>query len=138
MGANVLIVDDEPDVAKYLAMILRANGFSPTVANSAEEGYEMVSDLKPDLICLDIMMPRESGVSMYQKLRESKDTQTIPVLFISGAEQEDKFDFRAYLPNESIPEPDGYLEKPVDIDKYLAKVRQLTGSNPSEGGQPDR
>jgi CheY-like chemotaxis protein len=70
-------------------------------------------------------------MSMYQKLRESEDTRTIPVLFISGAEQKEKFDFRTYLPDESIPEPDGYLEKPIEVDQYLAIVKQLTNTDSS-------
>ena len=135
MGVKILIVDDEPDVTRYLAMILRANGYSPTVADSAEDGFKIVSELMPDLVCLDIMMPRESGISMYQKLRESEYTRSIPVLFISGAEQEEQFDFRSYLSDESIPEPDGYLEKPIDVEKYMATVRRLTGGDSSEEGQ---
>ena len=126
MSAKILIVDDEPDVAKYLATILRANGYSPTVANSAKVGYQLVDEMQPQLVCLDIMMPHESGISIYQKLRMNEATKTIPVLFISGAEQEEKFDFRSYLPDESIPEPDGYLEKPIDIEKYLKIVKELT------------
>ena len=135
---KVLIVDDEPDVAKYLAMILRANGYESAVAHDAEVGYELVAELRPDLVCLDIMMPHESGISMYQKLRESEATRAIPVLFISGAEQEANFDFRSYLPDESIPEPDGYLEKPIDIDNYLAIVGRLTNSDSSKREQTGR
>ncbi len=136
MSTKVLIVDDEPDVAKYLAMILRANGYEPTVAHNAKAGWELVNEPNLALVCLDIMMPRESGISMYRKLRENDDTRTIPVIFISGAEQEEKFDFRSYLPDESIPEPDGYLEKPIDIDKYVKIVGRLTGTDTSERGRP--
>ena len=126
---KVLIVDDEPDVAKYLAMILRANGYEPSVAHNAEDGHELVGELVPDLVCLDIMMPRESGISMYRKLREGEDTRNIPVVFISGAEQEANFNFRSYLPDESIPEPDGYLEKPINVDRYLEIVKRLTNAD---------
>ena len=137
MAGRVLIVDDEPDVARYLAAILEANGYQTNVAHSVKSAAAAIKTQPPELVCLDIMMPKESGISMYQKLRESEDTRTIPVLFISGAEQEEKFDFRTFLPDKSIPEPDGYLEKPIDIDRYLSIVRQLTGTKPSDEGEAD-
>jgi len=138
VSRKVLIVDDEPDVARYLAMVLRANGFSPVVADSVESGLKIVDELEPDLVCLDIMMPRESGISMYRRLRQSQKTRRIPVIIISGAEQEVKFDFRAYLPEESIPEPDCYMEKPIDVEKYLGAVERLIGSETSAGGDANR
>ncbi|MCK5125501.1 MAG: response regulator [candidate division Zixibacteria bacterium] len=137
MSLKVLIVDDESDVARYLAMIVQANGFIPKVANNVEDGLEIVNDFKPDLVCLDIMMPKESGVSMYQQLRENKATRHIPVIIISGAEQEEKFDFRNYLPDESVPEPECYMEKPVDVDKYIAMIKRLTTGDSIEGGGND-
>lgn len=138
MSRKVLIVDDEPDVARYLAMVLRANGFSPVVADSVESGLKIVDELQPDLVCLDIMMPKESGISMYRRLRQGQKTRRIPVIIISGAEQEEKFDFRSYLPEESIPEPDCYMEKPIDVEKYLGAVERLIGSEASTGGDDNR
>jgi len=137
MAGRVLIVDDEPDVARYLAAVLEAHGYRTSVAHSVESGVEAIKAELPDLVCLDIMMPQESGISLYRKLRESEDTRTIPVLFVSGAEQEEKFDFRTYLPDESIPEPEGYLEKPIDIGKYVELVRSLTELKPPEQGERD-
>ena len=58
MNTKVLIVDDEPDVAKYLAMILRANGYEPAVAHTAKAGWELVNEPNLALVCLDIKMPR--------------------------------------------------------------------------------
>ena len=129
VSLKVLVVDDEPDVAKYLSMILQANGYVSKVAGNVSDGLEMVNDFKPDLVCLDIMMPKDSGISMYRELRENILTKHIPVIIISGAEQEQKFNFRTYLPDESIPEPECYMEKPVDVEKYLAMIEQLTGGD---------
>jgi len=133
VGGRILIVDDEPDIARYLAMILKANGFTPIVANSAETGFQRMAEQLPDLVCLDIMMPSESGISMYQQLRQNKSTRHIPVIIISGAEQEDRFDFHSYLPEESIPEPECYMEKPVNADKYVETVKSLISSGPAAG-----
>ncbi len=137
MAGSILVVDDEPDVARYLAAVLEANGYQTRVVHSAESAVAAIRTQPPDLVCLDVMMPKKSGIAMYRELREDAETSTIPVLFISGAEQEEKFDFRAFLPDESVPEPDGYLEKPIDIERFLAKVRQLIEVKPSAKGGTD-
>lgn len=128
MSDRVLIVDDEPDVARYLSTILQANGFDATIANDVKTGLEKVAEVRPQLICLDIMMPKETGISMYRELKANDSTRLIPVIIISGAEQEDKFDFRAYMPEESIAEPERYMEKPVDVDVFVSTVRKLINS----------
>jgi len=128
-GKKILIVDDEPDVARYLFTILQANGFDPTVAYDVESGLEQALEMKPSLICLDIVIPKETGISMYRQLKENSDTRSIPVIIISGAEQEDKFDFRAYMPDESIPPPESYMEKPVNVEKLVDTVKRLTGND---------
>jgi response regulator RpfG family c-di-GMP phosphodiesterase len=109
MSATVLIVDDEPDVARYLTMALRANGYTAVTADSVEHGLEEVHKARPDLICLDIMMPRQSGITMYTQLKNDKTLRSIPVIFISGVGHEDPWDFRSFVPDESIPPPELFL-----------------------------
>lgn len=130
MGGKVLIVDDEPDVARYLSAVLRANGHTPTIANSVETGLNILNDTRPDLICLDIMMPNESGISMYKRLKEDSSTERIPVIIISGVEVEGQFDFRSFLPDESVPPPECFLEKPVNVKEFIATVEHLITSHP--------
>ena len=126
MGVKVLIVDDEPDVATYLATALRAHGHSPTVAHSAADGLEQLRSTLPDLICLDIMMPRESGVSMYVKLRKDESYRSIPVVIVSGVGQDGQLDFRNYVADESVPPPERYLEKPIKVEEFINTVEDLT------------
>jgi CheY-like chemotaxis protein len=125
MARKILIVEDEQDVATYLATVLEANGFAADVADSVEYGLERAQADRPDLICLDIMMPRESGISMYTRLKEDPDLRTIPVVIISGAGQGDVFDFRSYVPDESIPEPECYIEKPVTAEQYIDVINRV-------------
>ena len=138
MGARVLIVDDEPDVATYLATVLRARGHTPVVAGSVRAGYELLSEALPDLICLDIMMPRESGISMYIRLKEDSDTEPIPVIVISGVVPEGGFDLRSYVKGKSVPPPECFLEKPVDVEEFIATVERLVSSRPSTSDKADR
>ena len=132
MGYKVLIVDDEPDVAAYLAAALRANGHTPAVAHSAESGLEQLHRSRPDLICLDIMMPRESGMSMYVRLKKSDAFKKIPVVIVSGVGQDGRLDFRKYVDDESVPPPERYLDKPIKVDEFIATVEQLAAGEATE------
>jgi DNA-binding response OmpR family regulator len=125
MAYKVLIVEDEADIATYLATVLRVNGFEPTVAGDVKSGLRLAHELRPHLICLDIMMPKESGISMYTRLKSDADLKAIPVVIISGAGQDGGFDFRFYVPDTSVPEPDYYLEKPVSAEHYVSVVSEL-------------
>jgi len=129
VGAKVLIVDDEPDVAAYLAAALRANGHSPTVAHSADSALEQLRRARPDLICLDIVMPRESGVSFYVRLKKSEEYTSIPVVIVSGVGQDGQLDFRNYVADESVPLPECYLEKPIKVDEFIKTIESLVASS---------
>ena len=129
MTKKILIVDDEADIATYLATILKANGYVPIVAPDPQTALSTVHEIHPDLISLDIMMPKESGIVMYQRLKNDQDTEDIPVIIVSGVEQEGRLDFRSYIPDESIPEPECFMEKPINVDEYIQTIRQLTSSD---------
>jgi len=129
MSGKILIVDDEPDVAIYLATILRANGYQATIANSVEEGLRLLEESIPDIICLDIMMPKQSGVSMYKQLKQNEETANIPVMVISGVETEGQFDFRSYMPDETLPPPECFMEKPIKIEEFVATIERLLTEN---------
>lgn len=131
MGSKILIVEDEPDVAAYLVAVLRANGCTPIVASNVELGLKLVHEAEPDVICLDIMMPRESGISLYRRLRADSARRRIPVVIVSGVAQEGEFDFRAYVPDESIPPPDSYFEKPIAVDEFVQTVKKLISRSES-------
>jgi twitching motility two-component system response regulator PilH len=125
MSRRILIVDDEPDVALYLATILRAYGHEPETASNVEEGLRLLETSPPALICLDIMMPKESGVSMYRQLKQNEETAGIPVIVISGVETEGQFDFSTYLPDEELPPPEFFMEKPIKIQEFISTIERL-------------
>jgi CheY-like chemotaxis protein len=122
---DILIVDDEPDVVAYLSAILENYKFGLHTADNAETGLQLAREVHPDLICLDIMMPRESGLSMYNKLRRAPDLKDIPVLIISGVEQANEFNFRKFVKDKKIPPPEHYFEKPIDINNFIDVVKRL-------------
>ncbi|MDD3732202.1 MAG: hypothetical protein PHU88_07505, partial [candidate division Zixibacteria bacterium] len=84
-----------------------------------------------DLICLDIMMPRESGISFYIRLKKNDLLRGIPVVIVSGAIHLGEFDFRAYVPDTSIAPPEQYIEKPIVVEAFLKTVEELTAAGDS-------
>ena len=125
MDGRVLIVDDERDVTTYVATALRVHGYEALVANNVEDGLRLLAEAAPDLVLLDIMMPRESGLSMYVRLKENPTTRQIPVVILSGVAQKGQFDFRSYVGDRSVPPPDHYLEKPVSVDELIEVVTRF-------------
>jgi len=122
---TILIVDDEPDVVAYLSEILDSSDYNLFTTDNAVNGLKLAEEIHPDLICLDIMMPAESGLTMYSKLRRISGLKKTPVLIISGMEQKQDFDFKKYVDDDKIPPPDGYFEKPIDVNHFRDEVERL-------------
>jgi DNA-binding response OmpR family regulator len=129
MTNNILIIDDEQDVITYLMAVLEANGFNPYSCRDTKSAMEKLESISTDLVCLDIMMPRETGISFYTKLKQSEKYKNIPIIIISGAIESGNFDFRNYVSDISIPEPEYYFEKPIDVNEFIGKINELLNIN---------
>ncbi len=119
---KILIVDDEPNVVAYLETLLQDNGYATVTATNGEEGLEKVKSERPDLISLDITMPKKSGVGLYRTLREDDDLKTIPVVIVTAVTgyAGDPEEFRKFISTrKSVPPPDGFLAKPVKKEELL-------------------
>jgi DNA-binding NtrC family response regulator len=130
MGKTILVVDDEKDVLAYLTVVLENADYTVYGADNITDAMKLFERVRPDLVCLDIMMPRESGMSMYTKLKGDTRYRSTPVLIVSGVVQAGQFDFQEYVPDRSIPPPEEYMEKPIDVDRFLDTVRRLVNSAP--------
>jgi DNA-binding response OmpR family regulator len=84
MAKRILVVDDEPHIVKIVASRLKANGYEVITAGDGMEGIEKAKKDKPDLILLDIAMPTMTGQEALKKLKEDKDTKSIPVIMLTG------------------------------------------------------
>lgn len=126
MAKRVLIVDDEPDVVRYLSSVLECHDYDVATADNSVDAFKTVCRYKPDLICLDIMMPEESGLSLYVKLRRRAGTRNIPVIVISGMAPKSEFDLRDYVDDPDIESPEEYIEKPIDVSVFVDTVSRLT------------
>lgn len=125
---RILVVDDEADVRAYLSLALEDVGFEVTTAADGLEALEKARQNPPDLISLDLVMPRHSGARCYHDLQKDKSLAKIPVLIVTGhaRDQLGRTDFEEM----TLSGPGIYLEKPVSPESYVAAVRKLLGMEP--------
>jgi twitching motility two-component system response regulator PilH len=130
MGKRVLVVDDDPDVRLFSQTVLEENGYLPVLATNGEEGEEAVKKERPDLIILDVLMPRESGIRLYRRLKTNKKFKDIPIIMLSGIAEKSFLRSQKVLTEfggDPVPEPEAYLEKPVDGDVLADTIKKVLG-----------
>jgi DNA-binding response OmpR family regulator len=124
MAAKILIIDDEKDMRTYLGTLFKKEGFEIESASNGEEGIALAKTFKPDLITLDVMMPKKSGLKAYTELRTSTETKDIPIIVLTGLTKQEDF-FGDNL--GELPRPNALVEKPIDRDKFIEVAKQVMG-----------
>ena len=119
MHNKVLIVDDEPSIVLAINHLLTTAGYTTDTAENGVEALEKVQQFYPDLMVLDVMMPKMDGFSVALKLRENPTHHALRILFLT-AKISDKDRFNGYASGA-----DHYLTKPFDNDELLLKVQQM-------------
>lgn len=113
---KLLIVDDEPQIREIIGELV-SESYTPILAANGEEALLLAKKKKPDLILLDIMMPGLNGIEVCEKLRQSSETQHIPVIMLSAASHLENrirsFDLGA----------DDFISKPFDTEELLSRIR---------------
>ena len=125
---KIMIVDDELDMRVFVSTLLETSGYKPFVASHGVEGIQKVRELKPDLIILDVMMPKHGGIQMYRELKTDSELKLIPVIILSGIAKKTFFHSQNVLDSykgESVPDPEVYIEKPPEADELLQHVEDL-------------
>ena len=84
MAKQVVIIDDDQNTVKYLSVVLSEHGYDPAAAYDGSEGLQKVKQAKPDLIVLDVMMPKKTGLVLFKQLKKDEQYQDIPVLMLTG------------------------------------------------------
>ncbi|MFH1058642.1 MAG: response regulator [Pseudomonadota bacterium] len=122
----VLIVDDDPDLVEAVAMNLAAKGFAVGKAYDGLEAWDSIKSRRPDLIVLDVMMPRKDGYQVCDELKKDPAWKDIPVVMLTAV--------GAAVPNTTYSHQEGmklladdYIAKPVDLDKLAAMVKEFLG-----------
>ena len=130
MSKKVLVVDDDPDVRLFSVTVLEENGYTPLEAEDGEMGLKMIKAEKPDLVILDVLMPRQSGVRLYRELKTAKALKDLKVIILSGIAKKTFLRSQKALTEfggEEIPEPEIYLEKPVEPDELADVIKNVLG-----------
>lgn len=115
---KILIVDDEQDIVESLKFVLETADYSCYCAYNGEDGLKLAKELIPDLIILDVMMPKINGYKISRLLKYDKKYQNIPILMITARSQEE---------DKIIGEETGadeYITKPFELDTVVEKVNQ--------------
>jgi two-component system alkaline phosphatase synthesis response regulator PhoP len=142
---QVLIVEDSEENVVFLSEILEAHGYQYRVADDGKEAMRTMRDSRPDLVLLDIMMPRKSGLVVFKEMKADPALETIPIIIITGASQVTGVDlqsgeerpkgssgdefargFGAAL-HEQMKDltPDGFIEKPIEPRILIEKIKKL-------------
>ncbi len=130
MGKKILIVDDDPDVRLFSQAVLEENGYTPVVAKNGEEGEALIRQEAPDMILLDVLMPRESGIRLYRNMKTHKKYKNIPIIILSGIAEKSFLRSQKVLTEfggDPVPDPEAYLEKPVDGEELANTIKKILG-----------
>ena len=117
---RILVVDDDAELVKALQIRLKHENYEVSVASDGQEGLQKAKKQKPDLIILDIVIPKMEGGAVAAALKETKETRDIPIIFLTG------------LANGLTENPEGrfrggniFLGKPFDTDELMSMVESL-------------
>jgi DNA-binding response OmpR family regulator len=118
---KILIIEDEPDVAKLLAARLKGAGYETIITGEGIEGVKFAHKEKPDLIILDLILPAGNGLAVLENLKMSSYCRFIPVIVLTGVKEEE------YKRRAIEKGADAYFEKPYEADKLLDSIKNLLG-----------
>ena len=128
MSKRILAVDDDPDIIIFVQTVLEENGYIPLIARNGETGLSIARDENPDLIILDVLMPKQSGIRMYRELKGDEALRGIPVIILSGIARRTFLRSQEALTefgDQPVPEPELYMEKPVEPAELAEAIKDL-------------
>jgi diguanylate cyclase (GGDEF)-like protein len=117
MPETILVVDDDPDIARFVEVNLRSAGYEVSVASDGEEALTRAAELRPDLVLLDVMMPRIDGFEVAQRLRRNPQTANTSIIMLTA---------KALSTDKVLgltAGADDYIIKPFDPIELLARVK---------------
>ena len=124
MSSRILVVEDQPDVAQLIEVVLKGEGHTVAVANTGGQGLMLARDWEPDLILMDIMLPGVDGGTLISKLRLEPGTADLPIIAMSAS--------RTLRDRSDELQADALLSKPFDVDALLVQVQFLLARGRSD------
>jgi len=128
MQKNILVADDDIDVVTFVSTVLEKSGYKVIGAKDGEEALNKIRTNRPDLIILDILMPKQSGIKLYRELKTDESLKDIPIIILSAISKRTFLRSQEALTEfggEPVPEPEVYIEKPVEPDDLAKTVSEV-------------
>ncbi|TSE37548.1 Transcriptional regulatory protein WalR [Tepidimonas fonticaldi] len=122
MGKRVLIVDDEPNILISLEFLMKREGYEVQVARDGEEGLALAGRWRPDVVLLDVMMPRKSGFDVCQAIRADAALAGMRIVMLTAKGRDTDVAKGLALG------ADAYLTKPFSTQELVRRVRELMGA----------
>ena len=111
-GRKILVVDDNDDIREMLALLLGMQGYSVVVAADGEEAVDVAGNSRPDVILMDVMMPRLNGLEAARRIRQNPSLTGVPIIGLSAFSDPLSVD-----PHSDPFRWSAYLRKPIDMDE---------------------
>ena len=121
---KIVVIDDEQDVSIYLSAALSDHGYDVRGASTGDGGLALITEDKPDMVCLDLLMPGQTGLWLYRQMCTSPELSGVPVLIISGVGKEQGIEGML----AGLPRPAAYFEKPIELERLIETVRHILGN----------
>ncbi len=118
---TILIVDDELSILVPLQYLMEKEGYAPKLAQSGKEAIEKITELNPDLILLDIMLPDLDGYEIYQMIRQHREWESIRIIFLTAKNRETD------MAKGLAMGADAYITKPFSNTQLMQTIRALIG-----------
>ena len=128
MKRRLLVVDDEPSIAKIVRKQLEVAGYDVTVAVDGLEGLNKARETMPELIVLDVMLPKMNGTEVCKTLKGDPKTSPIPILMLTAKAQRQDKDVGLEAGANA------FLTKPFQLEELLAKIKALLEAAAASGG----
>lgn len=126
MSSKILIVDDDIGIRMLLSKFLQRHGFETILAEDGLEGMEIAKKIQPDLIILDVVMPRMDGLTAARLIKFYKPLSEVPIIFLTAKDAEKEIE----LAQEARAEV--YITKPFDVNQVIHVVKELLAQSVSE------
>jgi CheY-like chemotaxis protein len=120
MAKRILVVDDEPDIVKVVVFRLKKEGYDVQVAMDGQQGVDLTKTIKPDLILLDITLPKMNGYEVCERIKTDEAIKHIPIVFMTASVSTGVFSDR--FPKTGAQ---GYVSKPFDFQQLLSEIHKF-------------
>lgn len=128
MPKTVLIVDDEPNIVLSVEFLMKREGHEVQTAGDGQEALDKIAEDRPDLVILDVMMPRKNGFEVCAEIRANPDLAGLPILILTAKGREGEMKKGLSLG------ADAYITKPFSTHELVAKVNELLAQTPQGEG----